>query len=88
VAASSFRQVPGAHLRIEDLVELTAEISRLIAAGTDGIVITQGTDTIEETTFVLDLLVDTDAPVVVTGRCAILLSQAPTARLTSWPPCK
>jgi L-asparaginase len=67
VAASSFRQAPGAHLGIEDLVDLTAEISLLIAAGTDGIVITQGTDTIEETSFVLDLLVDTEAPVVVTG---------------------
>jgi L-asparaginase len=67
VTASSFRQVPGAHLRIEDLAQTAAEIVRLAGEGSDGIVITQGTDTIEETAFVLDLLADTEAPLVVTG---------------------
>jgi L-asparaginase len=67
VTAYSFRQVPGAHLRIEDLAQTAAEIARLTGEGSDGIVITQGTDTIEETAFVLDLLADTEAPLVVTG---------------------
>lgn len=67
VTASSFRQVPGAHLRLRDLTELATEITRLFEEGTDGFVITQGTDTIEETAFVLDLLVQAEVPIVVTG---------------------
>ena len=67
VSADSFRQVPGSELVLEDLIELAAEIEGHIDAGTAGVVVTQGTDTIEETSFVLDLLVDRDAPVVVTG---------------------
>ncbi len=67
VSADSFRQVPGSELVLEDLVELAAEIEGRIDAGAVGVVVTQGTDTIEETSFVLDLLVDRDEPVVVTG---------------------
>lgn len=67
VTATSFRQVPGAHLGLEDLTKLAEELSRLFEEGLDGVVITQGTDTIEETAFVLDLLVDIEAPIVVTG---------------------
>jgi L-asparaginase len=67
VTAESFRQVPGSELDLNDLIELSAEIKGCIDEGYKGVVVTQGTDTIEETAFVLDLLVDTDAPVVVTG---------------------
>jgi L-asparaginase len=67
VSAESFRQVPGSELTLEDLIELATEIEGRIDAGATGVVVTQGTDTIEETCFVLDLLVDRDAPVVVTG---------------------
>lgn len=67
VSAYSFRQVPGAHLNLQDLVELAAEISRCVDEGAEGVVITQGTDTIEETAFALDLLVEVNSPLVVTG---------------------
>jgi L-asparaginase len=67
VSAESFRQVPGSELTLEDLIELATEIEGWIDEGATGVVVTQGTDTIEETCFVLDLLVDRDAPVVVTG---------------------
>src|ERR687886_79747 len=67
VSAESFRQVPGSELTLEDLIELSTQIKSHIDEGSKGVVVTQGTDTIEETAFVLDLLVDTHAPVVVTG---------------------
>jgi L-asparaginase len=67
VSAESFRQAASGELKVEDLVELAAEISARIDGGAAGAVVTQGTDTIEETSFVLDLLVDREAPVVVTG---------------------
>jgi len=67
IDATSFRQIPGPHLSIDDLIPLAAEIQRLFADGVHGFVITQGTDTIEETAFALDLLIDCRCPVVVTG---------------------
>jgi L-asparaginase len=67
VSATSFRQMPGSELTLEDLIELSVEIKGRIDEGARGVVVTQGTDSIEETSFVLDLLVDRDTPVVVTG---------------------
>lgn len=67
VSAVSFRQAASGELTVRDLAELAAEIERSVDGGASGAVVTQGTDTIEETAFALDLLVDRDAPVVVTG---------------------
>ncbi|HKH09568.1 MAG TPA: asparaginase [Rubrobacter sp.] len=67
VSAVSFRQAASGEIGVGDLVELAGEISARIDGGDAGAVVTQGTDTIEETSFVLDLLVDREAPVVVTG---------------------
>ncbi len=67
VSAESFRQVPGSELTLDDLVGLSQKIRVHIDEGVKGIVVTQGTDSIQETSFVLDLLVDEEAPVVVTG---------------------
>ena len=67
VSAVSFRQAASGEIGVGDLAELAAEIKARVDDGAAGAVITQGTDTIEETSFVLDLLVDRDAPVVVTG---------------------
>jgi L-asparaginase len=67
VTAVSFRQVPSADLTVDDLVALAGEVTRRLDAGAAGVVITQGTDTLEETAFALDVLVEREAPVVVTG---------------------
>jgi len=67
VSAVSFRQAASGELTVDDLAELASEITDLVGEGASGAVVTQGTDAIEETAFVLDLLVDPDAPVVVTG---------------------
>ena len=67
IDARTFRQLPSAHLKYGDLEALAQEIISLDQAGYRGVVVTQGTDTIEETAFVLDRLVHTEMPVVVTG---------------------
>jgi L-asparaginase len=63
----TFRSVPSADLTFADLAELAREIDAAIAAGAAGAVVTQGTDTLEESAYALDCLVTTQAPVVVTG---------------------
>jgi L-asparaginase len=67
IRAVDFRQKPGASLSFHDLFELVTAINDALAGGCAGVVVTQGTDTIEEVAYALDLLLSTDAPVVVTG---------------------
>ncbi|MDF3289071.1 asparaginase [Streptomyces silvisoli] len=61
------RNLPGASLSLADLDGLHTAIEAESADGADGVVVVQGTDTIEETAFYLDLLHRSDIPVVVTG---------------------
>ncbi|WP_436531232.1 asparaginase [Actinoplanes sp. HUAS TT8] len=67
VEALTFRTRPGGSLTIDDLVELVGVIGERLATGVAGVVVTQGTDTIEETAYVLDLLHARPEPVVITG---------------------
>jgi L-asparaginase len=62
-----FRRLPSAALDIRVVLELAAAIAAELAGGCAGAVVIQGTDTIEETSFVLDLVHAGDAPLVVTG---------------------
>lgn len=59
--------VPSGDLRLADIIRLRAEIEQAAAAGGAGIVVTQGTDTLEETSYAMDLLTSLEVPVVFTG---------------------
>ena len=67
VDARAFRQTASGDLTLGDVAALAREVTAGFEAGMTGVVITQGTDTIEETSFALDLLVGSPNPVVVTG---------------------
>jgi L-asparaginase len=62
-----FHQVASSELNVSDMIELAERIGGAVAGGVTGAVITQGTNTIEETSFVLDLLWDRKEPIVLTG---------------------
>jgi L-asparaginase len=61
-------RTPASHFTFPKLFEIGSEIRRWQAdPSIDGVVLVQGTDVIEETAFLWDLVLDGDAPVSVTG---------------------
>jgi L-asparaginase len=60
-------QRPSPSITFPDLLGLRDEIEHRTADGAAGVVVTQGTDTMEETAFALDLLCPGQAPIVLTG---------------------
>ncbi len=63
-----FGMYPGPHMTPELMLELSQKVKEYIDSDKiDGIIVTHGTDTLEETAYFLDLTINTPKPIVVIG---------------------
>jgi len=77
VVVDDFGRYPGPHMHPERMLQLAARIRAATDNGAvDGVIVTHGTDAIEETAFLLDRVLDPTVPVVVYG--AMKLESDPT----------
>lgn len=59
--------IPSPHMTSKEMLQLKERIQLAHLSGVDGVVITHGTDTLEETAFFLDTTIGGQLPIVVTG---------------------
>jgi L-asparaginase len=68
LSVEEFSNIPSEHMTPDVWLRLAARLGQVAREGeVDGIVVTHGTDTMEETAFFLDLTVYGDLPIVLTG---------------------
>jgi L-asparaginase len=67
IEATEVVQTPSFNMDVESLTAIAERIRTVVDNGTDGVVITHGTDTMEESAYYLDLVLDLNEPVVFTG---------------------
>jgi L-asparaginase len=64
----NFSNIPGPHMTPEKMFELSRTIQhKMEVEGFDGAVVTHGTDSLEETAYLVDLTSNTDKPIIFVG---------------------
>ena len=64
----NFSSLPSPHVTVDLMLELSKKIQKLAdREDIDGVVVTHGTDTLEETSYLVDLTTKTEKPIVFTG---------------------
>ncbi len=78
VRTREFSNVPSPHFTVERMLSLAELVRELSADGAiDGVVVTQGTDVLEESAYFVDLCHDAATPVVFTGAMRTPSSPSP-----------
>ena len=68
IESHSFSSLPSPHITPEIMLELSKFINALVERDDiDGVVVTHGTDTLEETSYFVNLTTKTSKPIVFTG---------------------
>lgn len=67
ITAKTVLSLPSPSLSYDDLLEVLKVAKEEVKNGANGIVITQGTDTLEESAFLLSLFWDENTPLIITG---------------------
>ena len=68
VEIEEYCNLPSAHFTVDTIWGLRTRVAELVEDDeVQGVIVTHGTDTMEETAYLLDLTVDTDKPIALTG---------------------
>ncbi|QEK12462.1 asparaginase [Crassaminicella thermophila] len=64
----NFDRIPGPHMTPQKMMDLAKLVKKLISReDITGVVITHGTDSLEETAYLLDLTINSEKPIIVVG---------------------